>query len=219
MKWLIISVNNNNIEKFKKRREYILDFKKSNSDFELNIIEGVQPKDFIRNDIEILFNNKIYYTSSSVSDYYVSNALSHLKAWDTYEDDCFILEDDIILDKDLFISLEELSKEFLNLKYDCKLFYNQLSVPCKTSPDKIFNDVFNENSNFDKLYNKYIYTGDISGTACYFIDNKSKKLLKNGILMEFDRYIDKYRNNTLNIFIPKNRNLMCRLHQNLHFHI
>ena len=83
-----------------------------------------------------------------------------------------ILEDDIIFDSELFKKIPSIIESFLKLEENNKILYLQISTPwLEDAREKSFHlSKINEN------IGKYI-TGDVSGTAAYYITKECKKVL------------------------------------------
>jgi GR25 family glycosyltransferase involved in LPS biosynthesis len=203
--------NNNPIRRYSERRKNIDSFieKTSSDKFSLEVLPAVTPIDFSIADNQVSFDNK-YFDIGNKDLLYISNNLSHYKIWEI-EEDTLVFEDDIVLDLVQIEKITELIESFKLIEDDFKILYLQISTPwIREGTKKSFNF---ESTNISGI-GRLIGNNDISGTAAYFIDKKSKKkILENPRpLNPCDQYLDRFRlDGLLRYYIPTDLNLMFSL--------
>lgn len=200
-------------DRYIRRREKINNFLRENKfeNIEIDFFDAITPNDFSIENDRVIFENKTFdCVEKNPFNFYMANLLSHYKIWEM-EEDTLILEDDLILTKNLIKSTVFLIEEYKNASRENSILYLQRSVPWLQGSDKSL------------IYNQYISDNlgtstqtDFSGTAAYFITKETKKQLLNNIqpFIACDRYlIGMMHKNLLEVCIPKNINNMFSLDQ------
>jgi len=152
----------------------------------------------------------VYFDNKQLSiigdcDLYIANTLSHYEIW-KIDEDTLVFEDDVLFDKVKIKNIISIIDEFKKIPIDGKILYLQLSVPwSKNAHNKTFN-LEKTTENIGKYK-----SGDISGTACYFITKECKRLLLNNMrpIVACDRYLDLLsREGILQYYLPLDKNKM-----------
>ena len=203
----IISVNDVSWERFAKRREIIVEDLTLINDANISIYDAITPKDWINNENgTISFNNELMNVTEGTHWVHVSNWLSHYELWKNNED-MLVLEDDITIDKQIYINALSLIEEFKTINEEYKLLYLQSTSPWFTGL-KTYNisDVEKQEGN---LYKLGINCTDVSGTGAYFIDAKTATFLletsKRFSIKAADSYMHNLvREGILKYYIPTN---------------
>lgn len=193
------------------RRNLINKFIEENKYLDLKIENAVTPCKFTIIDNNCIHNNK-YYTIYENSIFYICNNLSHYNIWNI-EEDTLILEDDIVLSKNIFDDLGFILNEFKKINIKNKLLYLQRSIPW--SPN--FEDKTISYNEIGNSFIREISSFDYSGTGAYFLTKECKKILLDNLigLRATDKYLEFLRQKgIIRFFIPKNNDLMFRLDKN-----
>jgi hypothetical protein len=195
-----------------KRREKIDYFLKSfdNQNFNIEYFNAITPNNFTLENENIIYKGK-NISSNENSIFYMANTLSHYEIWNT-DEDTLVLEDDVILDNDLFNRLSDIINEFNLIPSVGKILYLQISTPW-------LEDAKEKKISFNKVSDnigKYV-NGDISGTSAYYITKECKKTILNNIkpFIACDRYLELFvKDGLIEYFIPMNTDNMFRLDKN-----
>lgn len=207
---------NGNKLRYVKRRHIIDDFliNYNNNNIKIEYFNAITPKDF-NSDISkdtlsesITFNNKKYEIKNNIWTCHLANFLSHYEIWNL-DEDTLVIEDDIIFNNELFEKIPTIIDSFLSLKDNNKILYLQISTPwLEDAREKSFNLMkINEN------IGKYI-SGDVSGTAAYYITKECKKILLDNIqpILPCDQYLDNLlKTGIINYYLPIDSSMMFKL--------
>jgi GR25 family glycosyltransferase involved in LPS biosynthesis len=156
----------------------------------------------------IIFENKKFEIKKNIWTCHLANFLSHYEIWNL-EEDTLVIEDDVIFDNELFEKIPNIIDSFLKLDEDNKILYLQISTPwLEDGKEKNFNLIkVNEN------IGKYV-SGDVSGTAAYYITKECKKVLLQNMrpILPCDQYLDNLlKTGVINYYLPIDKSMMFKL--------
>jgi len=203
---------NGNKLRYVKRRNIIDDFllKSNHRNIKIEYFNAITPKDF-NCDIStntVFFDNNKFDIKKDIWACHLANFLSHYEIWNL-EEDTLVIEDDIIFDNELFEKIPGIIDSFLKLDEDNKILYLQISTPwLEDGREKNFNLV-----KINEDIGKYV-SGDVSGTAAYYITKECKKVLLQNIrpILPCDQYLDNLlKANIINYYLPIDKSMMFKL--------
>jgi hypothetical protein len=226
MKIVILNPNVNEVNKIPKswddkkinrylvRYNYLKPFIDENKDLDIELFDCVTSNDYIVNENStITYNGQIMEYAGEGEIYHgVSVMLTHMEIYKRLDEDTFILESDIIFDRDQFLRIQKLIEEFKTIKENNKVLYLQRSIPwLENGPDKPINLRYKVTENIAKA--DMLYCG-----AMYFLTKESKKIILDNILplRGPDALLDRLnKSGIINYYVPTSMDNMFKLNSQL----
>ena len=159
------------LERYHRRYNNIINFKK-NSRFPLLIEKAVTPKNFQYSNGIAKYKDIIYNQAANSSLLHIAGMLTHINIWNM-EEDTMILEDDVILDEELFKRINIIIEDFKTINNKNKLLYFQAQQPWLEPKPLVI----------EKKITQYIGTLHhiphcVAGSSAYFITKECKEIVK-----------------------------------------